>query len=175
MSNSTVHRHNHSCVLDQPQTCWQSPLPTRQGIRRGDSSFPASLTEAIGCRGRGNREQLPLPDDENLGPGDGIELSHGELSPPPTTASLNPSGLGKLATSLVRKGQVKSIDMFPKRKLQGRCGSFNHPFYPTLALSSMCAVAWDSPAFRSNRNHLLHIQHPERCEVLDVTMESLVG
>lgn len=34
MSNSTVHRHNHSCVLDQPQICWQSPLPTRQTPRR---------------------------------------------------------------------------------------------------------------------------------------------
>lgn len=74
--------------------------------------FPR-LTEAIGCRGCGNREQLPLPDDENSGPGDGIELSHGELSPPPATASLNPSGLGKRATSLVRRGQVVSIDMFP--------------------------------------------------------------
>lgn len=75
--------------------------------------FSASVTEAIDYRNCGNREQRPLPDNEDSGPSDGIELKYGELSPPPATVSLNPSGLGKRATSLVRRGQVESIDMFP--------------------------------------------------------------
>lgn len=112
MSNSTVHRHNHPCVLDQPRML-AAILPTRQGMRRGDSSSCASVTEAIDYRDCANREQRPLPDDEDSGPGDGIELSYGELSPPPSTATLNPSGLGKRVTSLVRRGIVESIDMFP--------------------------------------------------------------
>lgn len=73
-------------------------------MRRGDSSFFASVTEVKGYRDRGNREQRPLPDSEDSGPGNGIDLSYGEFSSPPATASLNPSGLGKRAPSLVRRG-----------------------------------------------------------------------